>query len=319
MRRIDESGAGAPFDDERAAFYLLAEANSALRAALSDTWLSEDRDQAEVHSWLRQETASRSIFIERHMTADDPADPSIAADLRGRIRNLGKRLDDRATRARGIKSAIGQIRYHAGQIVRNGSDDSSADWSKIADAVAKLASMGITATDRRIAEALGAEAAALWPGGASDARGISALVARAKDLAATSGGDADDEVSVQGREWSHLVLEVRGLLCGKRLVVIGGERNGHAVDRLVEAFDLADADWVPLTEHGPASPMRAPIFRSDTAAVVVIVKLTGHLHADEAREFANAAGKPCVLLSGGYNPERVAKAILDQASTRLKR
>lgn len=52
--------------------------------------------------------------------------------------------------------------------------------------------------------------------------------------------------------------------------------------------------------------------------VVVIIKLTGHLHAEEAREYAEAAGKPCVLLSGGYNPEQVAMAILAQVSERLK-
>ena len=28
-------------------------------------------------------------------------------------------------------------------------------------------------------------------------------------------------------------------------------------------------------------------------------------------------GKPCVLLTGGYNPERVAHAVMNQASDRL--
>ena len=105
---------------------------------------------------------------------------------------------------------------------------------------------------------------------------------------------------------------------GQGIVVIGGERNAEAVQRLTEAFELKDAEWVELTEHGPGTPMRAPIYRPDTAVVIVIIKLTGHLHSDEARDYAAAAGKPCVMLSGGYNPERVAAEIMEQASDRLK-
>lgn len=318
--RIDESGTGAGSEDEVEAFHLLAEANSALRAGLADTWLThDDRDQAEVHVWLKQETASRRVFVERHMTINDPADPANAADLRARVGQINMRLDDRGRRAKGIKSALGQIKYHAGQIVKNGSDDPSGHWAKIADAVARLGSMGVAATDRRIAEAVGSEAAALWPAEAPDSRGLSAVVGCASALAADLDADTDDEPSSAEREWSKPVLEVRALLRGKRIVVVGGERKGAAVERFIRAFDLADAEWVSLTEHGPSGPMRAPIHRPDTAVVVVIVKLAGHLHVDEARKFADSAGKPCILLSGGYNPERVANAVLDQASARLRR
>lgn len=320
MRKLDESGAGARSDEEADAFHLLAEANSALRVALAETWLTDnDRDQSDVHVWLRQETASRRVFIERHMTADDPADPCNAADLCERIHQVSKRIDDRVNRARGIKSAFGQIKYHAGQIVKNGSDGASADWSRIADAVTRLASMGIVASDRRIAEAVGPDAAALWPAEHADAGGLSAVVGRALALAADSEMDTEDEPLSEGRAWSAPALEVRELLRGRRMVVIGGERNAHAVDRFIQAFDLADAEWVALTEHGSSIAMRAPINRSDTAVVVVIIKLAGHQHAYEARDYATSAGKPCILLSGGYNPERVAKAILEQASARLKR
>jgi len=319
MQRIDESGGGRRSDDEAASLHMLAEANSALRGALADTWLTDDdRDQTELHIWLRQETSSRRVFIERHMTADDPADPSNAADLRGRIKQIDKLLDDRAGRAKGVKSALSQIKYHAGQILKNGSDDSSAHWTKIADAVAKLTSMGVAATDRRIAEAVGPEAAALWPAGSSHARGLPAIVGRAKALADEADSGPDDESVSDCREWSRTVLEIRELLHGKRMVIIGGERNAPAVERLTQAFELREAEWVALTEHGSGIPMRGPIHRPDTAVVIVIVKLTGHLHAEEAREYASAAGKPCVLLSGGYNPERVAAEIAEQASARLK-
>jgi hypothetical protein len=52
--------------------------------------------------------------------------------------------------------------------------------------------------------------------------------------------------------------------------------------------------------------------------VLVLIKLTGHLHADEAQRYARAAGKPCVYLPAGYNPEQVAEALVQQAGERLR-
>ncbi len=319
VRRIEECGEGSQSADEAAALQLLAEASSALRVALGCTWLtSDDRDQFEAHLWLKREAASRRMFIERHMTTDDPADPENVDDLRRRIREANDHLDSRARWARGVRNALGQIRYHAGLIIKNGPEDSSADWGKIEAAVARLEEMGVKPNDPRIAEAVGPAAAALWPGDAADGRSMAVVVGKARALAPKADSDPGSDSSSDDRAWSEAVNEVRGLLRGKRMVIVGGQPKAGAVERLVEAFELKDAEWVELTEHGSSAPMRAPIHRGDTAVVLVIIKLVGHLQAENARAFANAAGKPCVLLSGGYNPERVAMAILDQASDRLR-
>lgn len=324
-RRIDESdrgSAGGPptSADIEAAFHLLAEANSSLRVSLKDTWLpKDDFDQAEVHMWLRRETAARRIFVGRHMTLDGAADPTNVPQLRQRIKQLVQRVDERAWRSKAIKSALSQVRYHAGQLLRSDPDGVPGHWGRIAEAVGRLSGLGIAESDKRLVEALGTDAAALWPAEATELRGLAALVARAKGLELPHDAGEDEEASPQTREWSGLVLEVRTLLRGKQIVVVGGERNAPAVDRLAEAFELTGVEWVSLTEHGPGTAMRAPIHRAGTAVVIVIIKLTGHQHGDEAKAFAAAARKPCVLLSGGYNPERVAKAILDQASDRLRK
>lgn len=319
VRRIDAIADGRRAEDEDSAFHLLAETNSALRVALADTWLSDDdRDQAEMHVWLRRETAERRVFIDRHMTADDPADPANAPDLRSRIKAQGKRLDDREAAAKKVKNALGQIRYHAGQLSKGLAEEAPAHWTKIADAVKRLEGMGVATTDRRVVEAVGTVAAAAWPGSSAGAEFMDGIITRALALKSEVGKTHAKRPSVDEREWSASVLGVRELLRGKRMVIIGGERNTEAVQRLMQAFELKEAEWVELTEHGSGTPMRAPINRSDTAVVIVIIKLTGHLHSEEAREYAAAAGKPCVMLSGGYNPERVAAEIMEQASTRLK-
>jgi len=317
IQRVDAVADGRRVEDEESAFHLLAEANSALRVALADTWLSDDdRDQAETHVWLRRETAERRVFIERHMTGDDPADPTNAADLRSRIKALGKQLDDREAAGKKVKNALGQIKYHAGQLIKGRPEEAPAHWAKISDGVKRLNGMGVSPTDRRISEAVGPAAAAAWPGPSEGAEFMAGVITRAMALK-NEKPDTKRPVA-DGREWSESVLAVRNLLRGKRMVVIGGEPNAEAVERLTQAFELKEAEWVELAEHGPGTPMRAPIYRSDTAVVIVIIKLTGHLHAEEARDYSTGAGKPCVMLSGGYNPERVAAEIMEQASSRLK-
>lgn len=62
----------------------------------------------------------------------------------------------------------------------------------------------------------------------------------------------------------------------------------------------------PLSEHGSAEPLRAPIARPETSVVLLLIKLTGHLHAESARQFARDSGKPSVHLTAGYNPEQIA-------------
>jgi len=251
------------------------------------------------------------VFLDRYMTVHDNADPANSPELRRRIGGAAAAFDLRAAKVKGIRAAINQIRYHAGQIVKDGVGASHPHWAKVADAITRLGQAGIASTDRRIVEAIGTEAGAHFPGDSPHAEMLLPVLEEAGAIAET------EEESQGPRAWSKQVLDVRAMLRGRQIVLIGGERNAAAAQRLVEAFDLSNAEWVALTEHGTGAPMRAPICRPETAAVIVIIKLTGHHHADEAKEIADAAGKPCVFLNGGYNPERVAQAIVDQASVRL--
>ena len=150
-----------------------------------------------------------------------------------------------------------------------------------------------------------------------------AMVDQSKDVSLIGGGEVTvlpqgiDIEAMRTGGLSGLFFSIdRARFLTRQL--LGGERNAEAVQRLTQAFELKDAEWVELTEHGPGTPMRAPIYRPETAVVIVIIKLTGHLHAEEARDYSSGAGKPCVMLSGGYNPERVAAEIMEQASSRLK-
>lgn len=307
VRRIDESGSKAGRDALERAMQMLAEADSALRIALQATWLSSpDIDQDEMHAWLKRETYMRRIYIERHMKLDDPADPAAAPDLLGRIAALAAEVEERIRAVKEIERHLSAIRYHARLLERASEDEIERHHEKIAEAVRALTEAGIPATDRRIADAVGTRVAG-------------DLLGSLPELAhlARESASADRPDAFATRDWSRQVLEVRSLLAGRRMVIVGGVPRRDAIDRLQQAFGLESVDWVELTEHGSGEPMRPSIRRPETAIVIVLVKLVGHLHADMARQIAREAGKPYVFLRAGYNPEQVADAILRQRSIQL--
>jgi hypothetical protein len=310
-------------EEMKEAFQLLAEGNSALRVALLDSWLTApDRDQDEAHAWIRRETERRRIFVPRHMRLDDPADPGLAADLTQRVRAARTRFRERSNRDAEARNFFGRIAYHARRIADGALIDESHDWHRIADAADSLLDLGVPPTDTRFRDVLPTSIARACPPPYSQRpevrRVLDAVLAREGVMNGASEPnptDAGDEPETES--WSQRVLAARDMLRRGSIVIIGGEPRPEAIIRFKRAFDLDHVEWVYLTEHGSGEPMRAPIGRSSTRLVVVIVRLAGHLHVEEAVDFARAAGKPVVLLKAGYNPEQIAEAIHEQASRQL--
>lgn len=293
-------------DSEREqAFQLLAEASSALRVALGVTWLtSDDTDQEETHLWLRRETFERTVFVERHMKADDPASPEHAPEVSAEAKRLIASEEARLRKARQVSQLVNKAVYHARRI-RNGPQEDRHDFETINRAMEELRSMGVGPTDPRIAEFRESVEGIAFPADLPRHEHLAFESRRANAPAA----DQDDR-------WSERVAEVRPVLEGGRIVIVGGEPRQDAIARLEDAFG-ATIEWVELTEHGSGARMQAPIQRPDTRVVLLLIKLTGHLHADEAREYSRAAGVPCVNMEAGYNPNMVAEQVMLQAGERL--
>lgn len=275
---------------------LFAEAQSALRVAAQecDEWRDAEQDTA--FRWLRAVTESERIFLPRFMRLDDPADPALGADLSARIAAAKLRLEQiRSGRTAGTRLRR-KLQYHIKQLTERGS--SEHDWSKVAACVAELREAGATASSLR---------AMLAPlhGLASDAP---AALAEWWESPASL-----EEPPAAQRSHSPAVLRAREALRGKRMVVLGGERRQETVDRYLEAFELAEVEWVSLTEHASSAPLRAPIFKPGTAVLLLLIKLAGHLHIDDARRWAREAGVPWINLPAGYSPEQVAVAVAEQA------
>lgn len=294
------------------AFQMLAEASSALRVALEWTWLREpDRDQDDAHLWLRHHTQERGVFVERFMRLNETADPGRAGELLDEIRTMAALVERRRTDQKKIDALLNRVRYHA----REFGDEFGPrehDCRRINESFAELASLGLRVGDPRLDGLRGVVTPGAFPESEPANEAVRRYLAPKKDSAAEPDPGADAE-----RVWSDRVLGARELLRGGGIVIIGGEPRPEAIDRIADAFEPSGVEWVELTEHGTGEPMRAPITRADTRLVLVLIRLTGHLHAEEARAYAKEAGKACVLLPAGYNPEQIAERVLGQAERQL--
>jgi len=301
----------ATSEEMEAAFLRFAEASSALRVVLGSTWLTTpDRDQDESHEWLRREAFDRGIYIPRFMKLGDPADPGRARTLRGEIAALRATLGERRDREKRIESLFNKARYHADRLPQSGTANEH-DCNRINEAVAELERLDVSPADPRLDGLRKMVAADVFP----PELPAHHLLRRAPAGAAAAA--AASKPAEEPRAWSDRVLEARRLLEGGGVVIVGGEPRPEAIERIREAFALRGVKWVELSEHGTGEPMRAPIARPETVTVFILIKLCGHLHAEEARNYARDAGKPTVNLPAGYNPEQIAEQLLSQAAERL--
>jgi hypothetical protein len=296
--------------DRRAqALNLLAEAQSALRVALIPTWLTlPDKDQDDSFRYLDDSTTYEQVFIPRFMKLSDPADPAAWEELRDRIEVFAKSVEQDEESTRQIRTSINKIRHHVKAIAGAPGEDRTYDWQKIESGLESLSNAG-RLREPEVIEIL-KPVAAHAPTGA----GFS-LLGRVLESVRESG--AEEEESGQERQYSAAVSKVRDMLAGSRVVIVGGERREDAVNRIRDAFELADVEWVALPEHGSTAPAEAPIRRADTRLVLVLIRLAGHLHTEEVAMFCDRHGKPLIRLPAGYNPERIAAEVLEQASGKL--
>lgn len=300
-------------DTLHAAMQLLAEASSALRVALRQTWLVQpDRDQDETHLWLRTEAWRRSIYVARYMSLDDPADPARAPELTAEARTLVNLLDTRQRDARRVEELTNKVRYHARQLAADPGNEHHA--RTINTCCDELIAKGLRPSDTRLLALSASIKPEHFPESAPPSEATASIT---RGPVAATARVVEPKVPPAPRQWSERVLEARELLRGGNLVLIGGEVRPDAIARITDAFALESVEWISLTEHGSGAPMQAPISRPETKAVIVLIKLAGHLHAEEARGYARQVDKPCIMLPAGYNPEQIAEHLLNQAAGRL--
>lgn len=313
-------------DDEQVqeALQLLATTSSGLRVALAETWLTQaDIDQDEVHRWLKLVTAEHRYLVKNHMQLSDPADPeSDVADAHERARAMLRAIESDRSRTEAAERLMKRALYHA-QRVREASsspydeEPPRHDCNKINGVIDELVKTGPGNLDSLLQQIAAVVQPSMFASGVEPHERLRSAAERLERLRSKGETEQANNGDSRERAWSQRVIEVRELLKGHQIVVIGGEPRRDAIDRMTDAFELDEVVWPELSEHGSAEPMRAPISSSRTKLVVVLIKLTGHEHAERARDFARQSSVPFVLMPAGYNPEMIAAEVLSQASAQL--
>lgn len=294
------------------ALELMAEAQSALRAAVEDVGYNhDDKDQVRMFRWLRTMCRRPEHFIPRYMKNDDMADPIAWADLSERINQLDEQIEQRRQKAKHYKFRLNKIRYHLKNIMRDPDDHQLHDWRVIIETVDAMVSGGVPPSDINLRSLLMPVVDDLPEVTLPD---TVQQVLREIDRYIATRPTSDSEGAVAPTED---VVAVRDLLRDSVVVLIGGDRRLPAQEALTDAFQLRALEWVATREHDSVATFEPHIARRDVAVVLLAIRWSSHSFG-EVRHFCDRYNKPLVRLPGGYNPNQVALQILNQCGERLR-
>jgi hypothetical protein len=286
---------------------LVAEAQSALRAALKHLGAPDDPDQLDVFEWLTATAARHHVYLKRFMRADDVANPSCWPDLFSRVEALA--TSGQLSRQHGPR--IESLREHANR--RQAGEASDDDWQAIIKTVDELVGDGVPPSNREIRELLLPviddipDRDDLPNGFRLILREIDRFLARRPSAIRPSVSHAR----------SPEVKEAARLLGGRSVVLIGGSRRREAQESLRSVLGLSELIWIETKEHQSVDTFEPLIARADVAVVLLAIRWSSHAFGD-VRHFCDRYNKPLVRLPGGYSLNQVVAQILSQCSGKLE-
>lgn len=289
-----------------------AEAQSALRSAVMAVDTVTDIDQQSLFGWLRRTAREEGVFIERHVRADDPADPYRAADIQGRIQAIRTACQAVIDRQSQRTRRLNRLRYHAKLIHENGNSDH--DWSIVAQVTDEMVRDGVPPSNREIRDAVLPIIDAV-PGLDTFPPAFLLVLREAEAYRATRNVISPEPTTT---EPTAAVLAVRKYLRGKTIVIVGGDPDSRKQQAIKDAFELSDLVWVESRHHQSIERFKPAILRPDVAMVVLVVRWASHSYAD-LKPLCAEHGRLFVRLPGGYNPNQVASQIMAQCGYLLNR
>ncbi len=302
----DAGRSGNPKGLDRA-LPLIAEAQSALRAAFQRLGVSADPDQLVVFEWVKTMAARRHVYLKRYMRADDLADAVRWAERLACIEladsgQLSRRQNEAIERLRTQLAPLGQQRTAYGP-----------NWPAIITAVDGLVDEGVPPSNREVRELLLPVIDDL-PEQDDVPQGFRLVLREIDRFLATR--SAPGRLSIT-HEPTPEVREAGRLLAGLSVVLIGGKRRREAQESLRRSLGLQDLFWIETKEHQAVATFEPMIVRPDVALVLLAIRWSSHAFGD-VKLLCDRHGKPLVRLPGGYSPNQVATQIVSQCSGQLE-
>ena len=135
-------------------YYLLAESQSMLWAALRDAGIERDQDQTDAFIWLREKTREHRVFVERYMRREDPADPANGPELQERLEAFAEAWRSSLSDDRIREVCLRRLAYHVHRISEDQSDEPTHDWEKLSEIIDELSENGLDPQSDEVSELL---------------------------------------------------------------------------------------------------------------------------------------------------------------------
>ncbi len=291
---------------------LLAEAQSALHVVIAEIGGPPDSDQKRIYAWLKDTANTRGVFVRRHLRSEDPADPAGHELLTRRIAVVQAECEAEQKRRRDLRRRFGKLRFLVKQTQADGQEDAAGAWQSVFRVIEELIEAGVPPSSLELREPL-LELADDFPDSEQLPPAVRLVQREIERFLASRSPEAAEPPPL---EVTPEIAEVRRLLGGKGMVLIGGQRRPHAHRALEQAFGLDPLIWIRGDHHRSVEEFEPYVARPDVALVVLAIRWSSHSFAD-VRAFCERYGKPLVRLPSGYNPSQVAAQILAQSSARL--
>lgn len=287
---------------------LMAESQSALRAALAHLGIAKDQDQLDAYDWLRTATKNHRIYLRRYMREADRAKPENWYELTTRIKSQAERFHQVRGHVKKQRKRLSNLEYKLSKLTPASAD---ADWLAIAGLVHELVQDGLPPSNVKLRDLL-LPALDTLPELPELPAGFEKVLHALDEYQRTLPEPAPSAEEVA----SEQVRQAAALLRGRALVLIGGDRRPEPEARLIQALELSDLYWVETRAHDSIGGFEAWVARPDVAAVLLAIRWASHSYG-EVLKFCKKHGKPLVRLKAGYNPNQVAVQLLAQCSHRL--
>jgi hypothetical protein len=277
---------------------LLAEAQSALLAAVRALDLRGDSDQRDLFQWLKDQTTRHRIYVDRHMRLDDPADPNGWSDLGQRLQTKLEEIALRGQERRDRQQILNKLRFHARKVLEAGRL-LDADRNSI---LATLELFGDPAEARRERPLLDLLEPLARTFGDDEALGP---VLRA--IVPAAGGSAPRRPLDEASE----------LLAGSHVLMLAAAEDEEARQTLVAELRLGELEWIAVEDPDGTELLEREIPRTAARLVLLGTRLTPAAYA-EFKRLSTEHSKLFVRLPEGLTPDVVARQVLRQVGWRLR-
>lgn len=301
--------------DLKESLFLLAEAQSALRVAVETVgYDNRDHDQTRAHLWLKRITKEEGVYLSRFMRLEDPGDPTRWEDLIERVEQLERRMSAEQSRRSERDKLENKLKFHLAKLSERPESEQASHWATVVDCVTKLVGeFGVPPSNQGLRNQL-LPMIDMLPDELATTPEFDRVLESIDQFLADR---EEPEATVLPETYPKVVQEVRRLLSGQAVVLIGGVRRPQSERKLEAALGASRLEWISTREHQSIAPFETAIARPDVAVVLLAIRWSSHSY-EGVKTFCDTHDKLFVRLPAGYGIEQVAHQILQQAGKRLE-